>query len=506
MRIREGAHRRRVANGWGGRSTGTFAKYRTRLRALCPFALQWTVQSTLLALLLILTAQSGLAGTGQIKHVVVVVDENTNFADAYNSGNMRWMTNLINTQGALATLYYANTHPSIGNYFELTTGQVLTNDDSQTPSSFPVSVDNIVRELLAAGLTWKAYCESIPSVGYLGDDTPLYAVRHCSLPYLTDVQDSPTQVNNLVPFTQFATDLANNQLPNFSFVIPNLCDDAHDCTIPGSSIPDQWLQTNIGPLLSSPTFYQDTLLIFLWDESASDDTYGGGNIEWAIFGAGVKQGYQQSTTLVYQHQSTLRLILKELGVSVFPGDAANAPDMDEFFTTASSGSPQITSAGTATGTMGAAFQYQITATNGPTSFGATGLPAGLSVNTSSGLISGAPSAAGSFTVTLSATNSSGTGTGNLTLTISSAAPVITSASTATGRVGTSFKYQITATNNPTSFGATGLPTGLTVKTSSGLISGTPTATGTWNVILSASNSSGTGAATLTLTINRRRKH
>jgi hypothetical protein len=440
-----------------------------------------------------------LALPGQIKHVVVVVDENTNFSDAYNSGNMPWMTSQINTLGALATNYYANTHPSIGNYFELITGQVLTNDDSQTPSSFPVSVDNLVRELLAHGLTWKAYCESIPNVGYTGGDTGEYAVRHCALPYLTDVQNSSTQVKNLVPFTQFATDLKNGQLPSFSFVIPNLCDDAHDCSV---SQADQWLQTNIAPLFNSPTFYQDTLLIFTWDESGSDNAYGGGNVEWAAFGAGVKQGYKQSSSTVYQHQSTLRLILEELGVSTFPGDAASAPDMTEFFTATSGGDPQITSPSSATATVGTPFSYQITATNGPTSFDATGLPAGLSINTSSGLISGTPTTAGTSSVNLSATNAGGTGTATLTLTINpSATPVITSPSSATGTVGASFTYQITATNNPSRFNATGLPAGLSINTSSGLISGTPTASGTSKVALSATNASGTGTSTLTLTVS-----
>ena len=450
-------------------------------------------------LLWVVLAQSGLAASSQIKHVVVVVDENTNFADAYNSGNMPWMTNLINTQGALGTHYYANTHPSIGNYFELTTGQILTNDDSQTPSSFPVSDDNIVRELLAAGLTWKAYCESIPYAGYTGDDVGDYAVHHCIFPYLTDVQNDSKQVLNVVPFTQFATDLKNNQLPSFSFVVPNMCDDAHDCSL---GVADQWLQNNIGPLLNSPTFYQDTLLIFVWDESGDDNTHGGGNTEWAIFGAGVKQGYKQQSSTVYQHQSTLRLALQELGVSVFPGAAASAPDMTEFFTAVGSGPPQITSAGTASGTVGTSFQYQIAATNSPTSFNATGLPAGLAIDTSSGLISGTPTRTGTSSVALSATNASGTGTATLTLTINAAAvPAITSSANATGTAGVGFQYQITATNTPTSFNASGLPAGLKVNTSSGLISGTPTAAGTSSVTLSATNASGTGNATLTLTVN-----
>jgi hypothetical protein len=81
--------------------------------------------------------------------------------------------------------------------------------------------------------------------------------------------------------------------------------------------------------------------------------------------------------------------------------------------------PVITSAGTATGTIGVAFNYQITATTSPASFGAAGLPAGLSVNTSTGLISGTPSATGTSTVNLSATNADGTGTATLSLTVRS---------------------------------------------------------------------------------------
>jgi hypothetical protein len=171
-------------------------------------------------------------------------------------------------------------------------------------------------------------------------------------------------------------------------------------------------------------------------------------------------------------------------------------------------SPAITSATSASGTEGTAFSYQITATNNPTSFNATGLPAGLSVDTSSGLISGTPTGTGTYSVTLSATNSSGTGTGTLTLTVGpvSSAPVITSASSATGTVGTSFKYQITATNNPTSFDATGLPSGLTVNRSSGVISGTPATSGTFSVTLSASNAGGTGNSKLALTISSHHHH
>ena len=82
-------------------------------------------------------------------------------------------------------------------------------------------------------------------------------------------------------------------------------------------------------------------------------------------------------------------------------------------------------------TTGSAFSYSITATNSPTSYNASGLPSGLSVNTSNGVISGTPATAGSYSVTISATNSAGTGSATLSLTISQAPPAATSTTSST---------------------------------------------------------------------------
>ena len=268
------------------------------------------------------------AAVAPFGHVVIVVDENADYSTVIgNTASMPYLNSLIASYGS-ATQYYANTHPSIGNYEMLVTGEVLTNDDSETPASFPISVNNIVRELLANGKTWKAYAESIPSVGYIGGNSGNYYVRHVPLAYLTDVQDSATNRQGLVPFTQFATDIAAGKLPDFSFITPNACDDAHNCPL---STADKWLETNIAPLLTSTPFKDDGLLIITFDESGNDDTHGGGRIP-AVFisPAFSKRGYQ-STTL-YQHQSTLRLMLEGLGIQSLPGAAATAPAMWEFFT------------------------------------------------------------------------------------------------------------------------------------------------------------------------------
>ena len=161
--------------------------------------------------------------------------------------------------------------------------------------------------------------------------------------------------------------------------------------------------------------------------------------------------------------------------------------------------PVITSPTTANGVGGSYFAYQTTATNYPTSWNATSLPAGLTVNTSTGLIDGILVGPGISSITLSANNAAGTGTGPLSLTVM-APPVITSATTGTATIGVYYSYQITATNSPTSWNATGLPAGLTVNTGTGLIDGTPTGSGVANITLSATNAGGTGTGPLTLTV------
>jgi len=266
---------------------------------------------------------------GPFGHVFILVEENANYSDVIGSSAMPYLNGLTNQYG-LATQFYADTHPSIGNYLMLTAGQVLTNDDSQTPQSFPVSVDNVVRELIASGNSWKQYAESIPSVGYLGDDSSCcggqYYAHHVPLPYMTDAQ-AASQLPKIVPFTQLSSDLSNNALPNYGFITPNGCDDAHDC---GLNVADNWLKTNIDPLIKSPQFQKDGLLVIVFDESDTDNTNGGGRVATVIVSPFAKPGYQSTT--IYQHESVLRLMLEGLGVKTLPGSAASAPKMWEFFT------------------------------------------------------------------------------------------------------------------------------------------------------------------------------
>ena len=277
------------------------------------------------------------SSTPTFAHVFLVIEENHSFSDVIGSSSMPYLNSLASAYG-LAMQYYADAHPSLPNYFMLTVGAGTSITGSAGDAyAGVVTQDNVVRALTAAGKTWKCYAESLPSVGYLGGDTGAYLQHHVPFVYFSDVQNSPTQASNVVPFTQLAADMANNNLPDYAFIVPNVNDDAHNCPAGLSTCTsnqmlaaaDQWLSTNISPLQTSISF-QNSLLIITFDEAEDSDTeHGGGHVPAVIVSSLAKAGYK-STTL-YQHESTLRLMMEGLGVTDLPGAAATAPQMTEFF-------------------------------------------------------------------------------------------------------------------------------------------------------------------------------
>jgi phosphatidylinositol-3-phosphatase len=272
----------------------------------------------------IVGALTSSAAVPASSHVFIVLEENHSYSSVIGSSSMPYLNSLAKKYG-LATQYYANTHPSIGNYFMLTAGQIITNNDSFC-SMLPQAQDNIVRHLLTAGKTFKSYAESLPYAGYTGCGIYPYVKRHNPLAYFPDVANS-SEKYNLVPFSKFASDLTNHTLPNYSFIVPNLLHDAHDGSL---SAADSWLKTNIAPLIASATFQKDGILIIVFDESFDTDTqHGGGHVAAVVIGPKVKPGYR--STILYQHQNTLKTLMQALGLTSFPGSASAAAAMGDFF-------------------------------------------------------------------------------------------------------------------------------------------------------------------------------
>lgn len=278
-------------------------------------------------------AMSPTGTVPQFSHVVIVMEENASYSDVIGSNAMPYLNSLATKYG-LATQYFGDVHPSIGNYMMLTTGTLAAIDDN---FSGTISADNLARQFAKDGKTWKAYAEGIPSAGYLGGDTGLYLKHHNPFAYFTDVTSTPAEAANIVPFTQFGSDVAAGALPNFSFVVPNSRNDAHDC--PGGALTcpvadrlapaDAWLQANIAPLIASSSM-SDTLLVIVFDEGALSDLQNvGGHVAAVVVSPKAKQGFQGVAT--YQHQNLLRTVGQALALTSIPGEGATAGNMGEFF-------------------------------------------------------------------------------------------------------------------------------------------------------------------------------
>jgi hypothetical protein len=253
---------------------------------------------------------------------VMVVEENHSYSGVIGNSAMPYLNGLAQQYG-IATQYYGDAHPSLPNYLMMTTGLMQTLSDTY---SGVIKDDNVVRELVKAGKSWKCYAENLPPTGPATDAYP-YVRRHDPFSYFSDLQGNTPQAANIVAFTQLTTDLASNSLPQYSFIAPNLLNDGHDGSLAQA---DAWLQTNIAPLIASPAFQASGLLVITFDEGdQSDLAHGGGHIATVIVSTKSKKNYTSQT--VYQHQSLLRLTLAASGVDTFPGAAAVAPDMTEFF-------------------------------------------------------------------------------------------------------------------------------------------------------------------------------
>jgi hypothetical protein len=152
----------------------------------------------------------------------------------------------------------------------------------------------------------------------------------------------------------------------------------------------------------------------------------------------------------------------------------------------------VTNPGNQTGTVGTAASVQISATDSASgqtlTYSASGLPAGLSINSSSGLISGTPTTAATYNPTVTATDTtSASGSTSFTWVINPATGnmiTINNPGGQTATVNTPVSLQIVASDSATgqtlTYSASGLPNGLSISSTSGLISGTPSAAGTFS--------------------------
>lgn len=260
---------------------------------------------------------------GPAAHVFLLVEENRSFSTVYNQ--MPWLSTLGDKYG-VATNYFSNESGSLLDYLWLSSGAgELKFGCSGNQCKHAITDNNIFRELDKAGMSWNVYAESLPKPGFMGPSAGSYVKRHNPAVWYSDVVDSPQQQQNILPFSQFAVDLAANDLPEYTIIIPNLKDDAHDGT---PKAADRWLKTNLGPLLDSPYFQSGSpSVMFITFDNGKGDAEG--RVFTAVIGQNVIPGVKVDT--LFHHQNTLRTIMELLGLKNYPGESATAAPMKEFF-------------------------------------------------------------------------------------------------------------------------------------------------------------------------------
>ncbi|MHB1004723.1 MAG: alkaline phosphatase family protein [Chloroflexota bacterium] len=272
-------------------------------------------------------------------HIFVIMMENQNYGEVIGSPDAPFINDLASKYG-LAARYYAVVRHSLPNYLALVSGSTQGVSSSDCVGcSFDAT--NIVDQLEQHGKTWKAYAEDLPQPCFNGKSaaptngggTALYVRRHNPFMYFKDVTDNPVRCNNVVPLNRFTHDLQTNSLPDFVWVTPNLINDMHDGTVRQG---DDWLASFVAPILISPAWKNDGLLLLVWDESSSGDqgccgaTQGGGHTVALVVAPNAKPGYKSKAP--YNHYSVLRTIQEAWGLDFIghSGDTSTH-SMGEFF-------------------------------------------------------------------------------------------------------------------------------------------------------------------------------
>jgi hypothetical protein len=249
--------------------------------------------------------------------VIVIVMENKECSDIIGNQDAPYL-NLLAKRGALATSWYAITHPSLPNYLALIGGSTFGIDSDCTDCH--VSARNLVDQLEARHISWKAYMEGMPSPCFKGASAGSYAKKHDPFMYFDDVAGDSSRCSKVVPLDQLSRDLAAGKLPAFAFVTPDLCHDMHDCSVHAG---DAFLAGLVPRLLAA--LGRQGLLVVTWDEGTSDrgccGRAGGGNIATILAGDAARHGARSAAP--FTHYSLLRTIEDAWGLSPLRA-AANA--------------------------------------------------------------------------------------------------------------------------------------------------------------------------------------
>jgi hypothetical protein len=274
------------------------------------------------------------------RHVLWIWFENRSYQNVLGTGDTStpYLQSLAARCG-VATNFHNESHPSLPNYLAAVAGTTAGVTRNCSPKGCSQDRDSLFAKVTAAGKEWKSYAESMPHNCAIFDEGR-YAVRHNPPPYFLPIRTQCAQQSvpmGTVQAGALADDLADGTLPEFSFLVPDLCNDMHDCPL---AVGDQWLRDWLTAVFASEAYTDGATAIFVtWDEGdhssghgvhcASRPTDESCHIATVVVSPSTPRGTEVDTW--YDHYSMLRTTEEMLRLPGHLGAAADATSMRQPF-------------------------------------------------------------------------------------------------------------------------------------------------------------------------------
>jgi hypothetical protein len=277
-----------------------------------------------------------------LRTVFIIMLENHDWSSFKGSANAPYINNTLLPQFAHAEQYMSNgIYPSLPNYLTLEGGSDFgLINQSPLPQDFRIATtSHLSTALNDLGVSWRSYSEDLPGGGTVCPTTEsnIYSLDHNAFAYFDDVTGNPMDPNNayciqhIRPYSDLATDLTNDTVARYNFIVPNDQHQGEKRVAPGSNLvaqADSWLQAEVPKILASNAYANGGVLFIIWDESATHGV--NAPIGCIAVSPLAKPGY--SNTIPYAHGSTLRTVQEIFGSTPFIGVAATATDLRDLFT------------------------------------------------------------------------------------------------------------------------------------------------------------------------------
>ena len=316
--------------------------------------------AVILALMALMAPPAGASSADRsrlknFQHVFIIMMENTGYDSLIGNPNAPWINFAASTYG-LAKTYYGVTHPSQPNYIAATSGSTNGVPDD---NDITISVPNIVDQLEANGKTWRAYMQSLSLCVTKLDHAcgnQLYERKHDPFVSYQDVQSSPARMAHIVDLSQFSSDLASTNVPDYVWISPDQCNDMHGRAGPSSdpcnfgnvqgliATGDAFLSSTVSAIMSSQAWTGNSVIFITWDESdftgsgpfgfgdtsgCCDANPGGGHVVTLTISHSDHSA--RTSSVAYNHYSMLATIEGgwKLGCLGFTCDTANVTPMSD---------------------------------------------------------------------------------------------------------------------------------------------------------------------------------